>query len=248
MDLEDSFAQDNSIISLITIISVFVILLFTFKSFGLPLILVAAIQGSIWINFSVPYITGERIFFLGYLIVSSIQMGATIDYAIVIANRYMTLRSDEDKVTAAARALDLSFPTVLTSGSILTIAGLLLGVVSTNPMISSLGTVLGRGTFISIIVVLTALPLILVLTDTFIQKSEFKLKTKREGVQERKKFRSQAAYVDGRIQGYVNGYIIGELHGVIRGDIDARIDIKSLEQNEGGLLEENTQSEKEERQ
>jgi uncharacterized membrane protein YdfJ with MMPL/SSD domain len=196
--------------------------MFTFKSAGLPVLLVMAIQGSIWINFSFPYLMGNSIFFLGYLIVSAIQMGATIDYAIVFSSRYTELRKTEDKIDAAMHALNQSFPTILTSGSILMIAGFLIGFVSTNPVISSLGTALGRGTGISIVIVMTILPDIVILFDKFIEKSAFKLKDKSDKTT--KEQRAGIMYIDGTLHGYVSGYIVGEFHGVIRGDINARVE------------------------
>jgi predicted RND superfamily exporter protein len=221
-DLQSSFASDNNKISIITLVAVLFILMFTFKSAGLPVLLVMAIQGSIWINFSFPYLMGNSIFFLGYLIVSAIQMGATIDYAIVFSSRYTELRKTEDKIDAAMHALNQSFPTILTSGSILMIAGFLIGFVSTNPVISSLGTALGRGTGISIVIVMTILPDIVILFDKFIEKSAFKLKDKSDKTT--KEQRAGIMYIDGTLHGYVSGYIVGEFHGVIRGDINARVE------------------------
>ncbi len=174
-DLYKSFGDDNSKISLLTIIFVFVILLFTFKSFGLPVLLVFTIQGSIWINFSIPVILHTNLFFLSYLVVSSIQMGATIDYAIVIANRYETLKKGMDHKEAAISAVDEAFPTIITSGSILSMAGILIGYMSTDAIISSVGMALGRGTIVSIILVMLVLPQILILCDKFVDKTYFKL-------------------------------------------------------------------------
>ena len=90
-DLSKSFTQDNLMVSIMTAVFVAIILLFTFTNYSIPLILVATIQTSIWINFSIPAVTGTGMFFLSYLIVSSIQMGANIDYAIVISTRYQEL-------------------------------------------------------------------------------------------------------------------------------------------------------------
>ena len=87
-DLEDSFRMDNNRVSFLTIAFVFVVLLFTFRSLGAAVLLILVIQSSIWLNFSFPYITGTNLFFVTYLIVSAIQMGATIDYAIVLYNRF----------------------------------------------------------------------------------------------------------------------------------------------------------------
>lgn len=150
-DLASSFSGDNMKISILTALFVMVILLFTFKSAGLPILLVLTIQGSIWINFSVPVLTGTNLFFLSYLVVSSIQMGATIDYAIVITNRYLELKLEMERKQAAVEALSQSFPTILTSGTIMAVAGFLIGGISTDATIGSVGQTLGRGTVTSII-------------------------------------------------------------------------------------------------
>ena len=126
-DLESSFASDNIIISVLTALFVMIILFFTFQSAGLPVLLVLTIQGSIWINFAVPSIEGQTVFFIAYLIVSAIQMGATIDYAIVISNRYLQLKQQMPLKEAITETLNQSFPTIFTSGSILTCAGFLIG-------------------------------------------------------------------------------------------------------------------------
>lgn len=91
-DLSSSFSRDNVMISVLSIVFVILVLLFTFQSVGLPILLILVIQGSVWINFSFPYLMHSNLFFLSYLVVSSIQMGANIDYAIVISNRYMELK------------------------------------------------------------------------------------------------------------------------------------------------------------
>ena len=180
-DLGDSFGGDNNKINLITILALLLILMFTFRSAGVPVLLVLAIQGSVWINFSIPFLTGQRLYFLAYLVVSSIQMGATIDYAIVFTNRYLELKETMDNKQAASTALNQSFPTILTSGSILTLAGFLIGMISTNAIISALGTVLGRGTLISIVIVMMVLPQIVLLCDKFIEKTAFGKKATDKG-------------------------------------------------------------------
>ncbi len=173
-DLSESFVSDNLKISILTALFVAVILLFTFKSYALPLLLVLTIQSSIWLNFSVPYLTDSTMFFVSYLIVSAIQMGATIDYAIVITSRYMVLRETMgSKKEAIIESLNQAFPTVITSGSIMVAAGFIIGKVTTDGTISSLGTTLGRGTLISIILVMTVLPQMLLMFDKIIEKSKF---------------------------------------------------------------------------
>lgn len=180
-DLSSSFQQDNVIISVLTALFVGVILLFTFQSAGLPFLLVLTIQGSIWINFSFPYLTSSTMYFLSYLVVSSIQMGATIDYAIVITSRYLSLRKEmENRKETVIEALNQSFPTIITSGTILTSAGFVIGYLTNNAVIASLGKVLGRGTLISIILVMTVLPQLLLIGDKLIDKTELTRASKSE--------------------------------------------------------------------
>lgn len=180
-DLSSSFERDNVIISVLTALFVGIILLFTFQSAGLPFLLVLTIQGSIWINFSMPYLTDTTMYFLSYLVVSSIQMGATIDYAIVITSRYLDLRkSMPDRKKAVVESLNQAFPTIITSGTILTSAGFVIGYLTNNAVIASLGKVLGRGTLISIILVMTVLPQLLLVCDKLIDKTELTRAIKRE--------------------------------------------------------------------
>ena len=220
-DLSESFSGDNLKISVLTALFVMVILLFTFKSAGLPVLLVLTIQGSIWINFSFPYLTDTNLFFLSYLVVSSIQMGATIDYAIVITNRYMELKEWMSPHEAVVETLNQSFPTILTSGSIMTVSGFLIGAISTNPSISSLGLALGRGTLTSIFLVMTVLPQLLLLGDTLIARTAITL-----NIDRRQRFSGGIMHVDGHIRGHVSGFVDGEIRGLIRGDINAMIESK----------------------
>ena len=172
-DLESTYVRDNAMVSIASILFVVVIILFTFRNAGLPILLIAVIQGSIWINFSVPSITGNPIFFVGYLIVSAIQMGANIDYAIVVSNRYITLRAKNSKRVSIIEALNGALPTLITSGSILAIAGILIGTMTTEATTSAIGIALGRGTFISLFLVLFVLPQLLLWGDGFIRVMRF---------------------------------------------------------------------------
>lgn len=220
LDLKNSFTGDNNKISLLTLLAVIIILLFTFQSSVVPFLLVLTIQGSIWMNFSVPYLTGNKLYFLGYLVVSSIQMGATIDYAIVFANRYLQLKQELGPKTAAIKALNEGFPTIFTSGSIMTVAGFLVGFKSSDPTIASLGICLGRGTLISILLVMLVLPQIMVVCDKLVEKGAFaRSKEKLPQADE-----SGLMYINGRVHGYINGYVEGSLRGIIRGEIHARVD------------------------
>lgn len=178
-DLSESFATDNIIINVLSILFVLIVLFFTFQSAGIPLILILVIQGSIWINFSFPTIQNEPVFFMSYLVVSSVQMGANIDYAIVMTSRYTQARKTMNKLDAIKEALELAFPTIFTSGSILASAGIAISLLCTDPAVSSIGVALGRGTITSIILVMLILPQLLVLGDFIIEKTSFaKIKEK----------------------------------------------------------------------
>lgn len=223
-DLSSVFSTDNLMVSILSFLFVLVILVFTFKSAGLPVLLLAIIQGSIWINFSVPVLMDTNIFFLSYLIVSSIQMGANIDYAIVISSRYTDLKKSMSIKDAMVETLNQAFPTIITSGAILAIAGLLIGFLSSDVAISSVGICLGRGTLISIGLVMFVLPQILLLGDVIIEKTSFTLKH-RELIQKR----SGYMRVNGRVRGYVCGIVDANISGMIHGEISAQLDSDAAE-------------------
>ena len=174
-DLADTFNSDSTKINVLTILFVLVILLLTFRSVAGSVLLVFVIQGSIWMNFSFPYLTNVTSSFVTNMIVSAIQMGATIDYAIVIMNHYQELRNKFDKKKAMSLAVNESFPTVLTSGTILTMAGFLIALRVSDVYIGHIGLAVGRGALISVILVLTVLPQIIVLLDKLIEKTKFKI-------------------------------------------------------------------------
>ena len=226
-DLSDSFATDNIVVSVLSILFVIIILFFTFKNAGLPVLLIMVIQGSVWLNFSASFITNTNIFFLSYLIVSSIQMGANIDYAIVISSRYMELKKENDIKTAMRGALNFAFPTVLTSGSILAAAGFLISILSTNPAIVSIGQTLCRGTLTSMFLVMCVLPEILLLGDTIVEKTGVNIKHPDIVRKETGRF-----FVNGRVRGKVSGFVDADIRGVISGDMDAIVSSNNIEKYE----------------
>ena len=175
-DLSASFETDNLLITVLSIFFVILVLLGTFKSVGLSVLLVLVIQGSIWINFSFPTLTETPLYFLGYLIVSAVQMGANIDYAIVISSHYEEHKKTMSYKKAIVKALNEAFPTIFTSGTMLASAGLLIGNMTEQPVVSIMGMCIGRGTIISIILVILVLPSVLVFGDKLIEKTRFKLR------------------------------------------------------------------------
>ena len=226
-DLAESFVKDNLMISILSALFVILVLLFTFQSAGLPVLLIVVIQGSIWINFSIPTLTGQPLYFLGYLIVNAIMMGANIDYAIVISSHYQELKAKMPHKQAIIHALNAAFPTVFTSGIMMASAGLLIGNMSAQPVVAIMGNCLGRGTIISIILVLCVLPSILVLGDSIINRTSFKIKP----ILPAAKQASGTVRVQGRVRGYISGVVDADFNGVLHGQINATV---STEQTGGG--------------
>ena len=226
-DLSVSFARDNVMISVLSVVFVIIVLLFTFQSVGLPLLLILVIQGSIWINFSFPGITRQPIFFMSYLVVTSIQMGANIDYAIVISSWYNELKGNMSRREAIIQALDLSFPTVLTSGSILSAAGFLIGRITTEPAIVGIGVCLCRGTLISMFLVMFILPQILFLGDQVVERTRFNLKVPEVG-----RTVHGTVYVNGRVRGRISGVVDAHIQGVIYGDVSGMLETGNYQTKE----------------
>ncbi len=170
-DLKSVVTADMVKVNFVAIAAVFLVLLLTMKSLILPFILVLAIEAAIWINMAVPYFSDQPIFYIAYLIISSIQLGATVDYAILLSTRYLEERKLVDKNTALFNTLSGVTLSVLTSGGILTLGGLVLGIISSNEILSQLGTFIGRGAILSVVIVLTVLPALLYCCDGLIGKT-----------------------------------------------------------------------------
>ncbi len=177
-DLKASYTADSVLISVMTVVFVFLILLAAFRSPVAALILVFVIQGSIWINFASAYLVGARPSFVTQMIVSAIQMGATIDYAIVFLSHYREARKDLAPKEAAARAVHRAFPTVITSGLILTAAGMIIAYRVSDVYVGHIGLAVGRGALISVVLVMTVLPQLILLLDRWIEKTTFRRKKK----------------------------------------------------------------------
>lgn len=239
-DLADSFENDNVLISILSVVFVILVLLFTFKSVGLPLLLIMIIQGSIWINFAIPYIRGADLYFLTYLIISSIQMGANIDYAIVISSRYLELKEKMPLKEAMINTLNLAFPTIITSGTMLASAGIIIGFMTSNETISAIGMYLGIGTIISIFLVMCVLPQILLLGDIIIRKTSFSINRGSKITQH-----SGIITINGRVRGTMNGIIDADVRGIFRGDLNGIIDMGSVRELSEELPEEGKTGHKE---
>ena len=218
-DFKASFSRDNVVVSVLSILIVLVVLLFTFKSAGIPVLLILVIQGSIWINYGIPTITNSPLFFLSYLVVSSIQMGANIDYAIVTTSRFMEFKDKMPKKDAIIETMNLAFPTIITSGLMMVIAGILIGQMTSNAAIAGIGDSLGRGTIITIIIVMFILPQILLLGEKVIDKTSFDVPTPVSQHQSSGRM---------RIDGMVRGEIRGQIHGIVHAYVDGDVNISLL--------------------
>ncbi len=232
LDLSSTFSRDNIIISVLSALFVMVVLLFTFRSVGAPVLLIIIIQSAIFMNFAFPYIQNKGLFFIGYLVVSSIQMGANVDYAIVITNRYMQLKQVMNRKKAIIQALDESFVTIITSGTILATAGIVIQYVTTDGTIAVIGECIGRGTIISMILVLFVLPSILYIGTNIIEKTSFSVKLQRR----RKKINGKIK-TNGYVKGYVSGYIDAKVYGTIVGEGEIEVSFDSEENIEDEDLE-----------
>lgn len=228
-DFKLSFAKDNLVVTIVSILIVLVVLLFTFKSAGMPLLLILVIQGAIWINFSVPVFTDSPLFFMSYLVVSSIQMGANIDYAIVIASRYQELKNEMHHREAIIETMNFAFHTIITSGTILASAGILIGMMTSEAAIVGIGQSIGRGTIISIILVMFVLPQILLIGSEIVDKTSFSMPKANLP----KVSGSGHVRVDGMVRGEIHGYVSGIIRADINGDVDLNlISGKSSEEGE----------------
>lgn len=217
-DFQKAFARDNLVVSVVSILIVLVVLLFTFKSAGMPVLLILVIQGSIWINFSLPYLLDEPLFFMSYLVVSSIQMGANIDYAIVVANRYQELKEQMHHRDAIIETMNFAFPTIITSGTILAVAGTLIGMMTSTASITGIGQNLGRGTIISILLVMFVLPQILLVGGKIVDMTAFEMPNVTKKHSGRGRVR-----VDGMVRGEIRGVVSGIMHATVDGEVDLNL-------------------------
>ena len=173
-DMKSMVEVDTRIVNLAAIIGIFIVILLTFRSLTIPIFLVFTIETAIWINLSFAYFTNNTLSFIGYLIISTVQLGATVDYAILLTNHYLTDRKSLPKKEAMLKTLSGNLAAILVSASILTAAGFTLAATSSNPIISELGILLGRGTALSFVMVVCVLPALLILFDKVIEKTTLK--------------------------------------------------------------------------
>ena len=171
-DLMDTITADMVKVNLLAIGAVFLILLLMKRQLLLPIILVLSIETAIWINLAIPYFRGQYVFYIAYLIISSVQLGATVDYAILFSDRYQEFRETLGRKEAVAATVSAVTTSVSTTGSAMAVVGFLMGAISTNQLLGQLGNFLGVGSLVSLAIVLSALPGFLYLADPLIIKKK----------------------------------------------------------------------------
>ena len=170
-DIKNVVRRDNSVTNLIALVAIFIVLMVTLKSGSLPFLLLLTIESAIWINLSIPYFTGTSINYVGYLVLNTVQLGATVDYAILLTVTYKRNRRDMPKKEAIHKALGSSFRSILVSAVTMAMAGFTLAGTSSNPLIADIGMLLGRGTLLTMAMVLVFLPALLTIFDKVIGKT-----------------------------------------------------------------------------
>lgn len=172
-DIQTTITKDYAWVNLLSLAGVFLVVMISFHSLVVPALVMVPIEAAIFVNMAVPYIRGETMIYIGYIIVSCIQLGATVDYSILTANNYIECRKSMDKKDAMVKALMLSTPAIFTSGTILTVVGYILYHVSSIAAIGDLGHLIGRGALLSSLFVLFVLPALLTMADSLVMESEW---------------------------------------------------------------------------
>lgn len=173
-DMKNIVQKDNKLVNWLTIITVTAVLLITFRSISIPLVLLLTIQASVWVNLSFPYFMDTPLVYVGYLLISTIQLAATVDYAILFTENYNHLRKEMPALQAIKKTIDDKIFAIFVSASILSSVGFILWITSSNPIVSSIGLLLGRGALLAFIMVVFVLPALLVALDWVIEKTTWK--------------------------------------------------------------------------
>ncbi len=171
LEIKEIVNVDYDVITWISVVLVILILFATFRNFVLPILLVFVIEGSVWISMSISVLTGDTLVFLGYLIVSAVMLGATIDYGILLTSNYLEARENAEKTEAMKSAVAKSSRAILTSSIILCCAGIVISLTSTMPAIVVFGQLIARTAATSLVLVFTLLPCLLTLFDKWIEKT-----------------------------------------------------------------------------
>ncbi|MCA0970527.1 MMPL family transporter [Halobacillus litoralis] len=173
-DMKNIVQEDNTLVNTLTVIAVALVLIITFRSISIPLVLLVTIQVSVWVNLSFPYFTETPLVYVGYLLISTIQLAATVDYAILFTEYYNHLRKEMPALAAIKKTIDDKIFAIFVSAAILSSVGFILWITSTNPIVSSIGLLLGRGALLAFLMVVFVLPALLVIFDGVIRRTTLK--------------------------------------------------------------------------
>lgn len=180
-DIKAVTTTDNTTVKMASILAIGAVLLVMFKSISIPIILVSAIEVSIWINEAVPYFTGDTINFVAFLVIDAVQLGAAVDYAIIFTEEYLARRKRMNKKDAAFQSVEKTAQPIITSSSILILACVGITVAVSSPMIQQVGELIARGAFISVVEIFFVLPLLFQLLDGFVRHTSYKIGFYQEG-------------------------------------------------------------------
>lgn len=180
-DIKAVTTTDNTTVKMASILAIGAVLLVMFKSISIPIILVSAIEVSIWINEAVPYFTGDTINFVAFLVIDAVQLGAAVDYAIIFTEEYLARRKRMNKKGAAFQSVEKTAQPIITSSSILILACIGITVAVSSPMIQQVGELIARGAFISVVEIFFVLPLLFQLLDGFVRHTSYKIGFYQEG-------------------------------------------------------------------
>ena len=180
-EIKETVISDGFIVQLISFLAIAFIIGLMFRSFSIPLILVGLIETSIWINVSISYLSGSIVIYIGYLIVTSLQLGATIDYAVLLTSRYQEFRESKKPREAMLEAMKKSAPTIIISSAVLAAAGFSEAILSQLAIVKEIGLLIGRGALLSGVMVIFILPAVIMALDKpmqFLTFNKFILKEK----------------------------------------------------------------------
>ena len=184
-DMIETTGHDFEVVNAVSIVAIFVIIAIVEKSFSLPFILIAVIELAIFINLGLPHYLGQSLPFIAPICISTIQLGATVDYAILMTTRYKAERlGGQDKHGAVTTALAASIPSIIVSGMGLFAATFGVAVYSNIDIISSMCMLMARGAVVSMLCVIFILPALLTLCDKLICATTFGMKKCREAVKQ----------------------------------------------------------------
>lgn len=170
-DLVTIADHDFNMVNYTSILFIFVVMVFVLKSIGLPIILICAIEFAIFTNMAISYYTGTALPFIASIVVGTIQLGATIDYAILMSTKYLEERDKNDKMVSIRNTLRSSVPSIVTSALCFFGATISVYIYTKIDMIGSICNLLSRGAIISMLVVTLILPALLIVFDKFIMKT-----------------------------------------------------------------------------